>query len=95
MALTWGNPATVRNIGDGAVSTHECRIFVNSAGTSGTDHTCPRADGFTAVLIGGWSRSREISVCAGGRLAEVTPSVVRAGWFVRACGWGWMVAGCL
>jgi hypothetical protein len=47
MALSWGNPATVRNIGDGAVSTHECRIFINDARISGTDDTYPRADGFT------------------------------------------------
>ncbi len=49
MDLTWGNPATVRNIGDGAVSTHECGIFVNGAGISGTDDACPRADGFTEL----------------------------------------------
>ena len=32
---------------------------------------------------------------AGGLLPGVTPFVVRRSGSVRACGWGWIVAGCL
>ena len=61
------------------------------------------------MLIGGWSRSREIfgtcgwaagggyPVCGAARRvrAGYPRPWLRRGGFVRVGGWGWMVAGCL
>ena len=52
------------------------------------------ADGFTAMVIGDGRVRVKSSARAGGLLAWVTRSVVGRSGSVRACGWGWMVAGC-